>query len=208
MSGAKSSSDESSSPATEPTAQPPQSGPDPADDRLATIRVASLPPVPRPPPPPSRAPRPAPSAPPPSGQTQNGGLSEGAGVARSDSSSRPTRTSWLQSLLASTLPSPGSQASSAETVRRARVAWACAVLAVALIVSALFMGLSAPPAESAFASNVVAALVIARALMSLGMLATGLTLLRMSERWLTAGRRETSNEAGSSARSSSTAARD
>jgi hypothetical protein len=39
-------------------------------------------------------------------------------------------------------------------------------------------------------------LVIARALMALGMLTTGLTLLRMSERWLAAGR------------SSSTAARD
>jgi hypothetical protein len=186
MSDTKSSAGEGSSTPGETAEQPPQPAADPADEHLATVRLASLPPMPRPPA--SRSPLAPPSGPPPMGR--NGASPEGAQATPGEWRLPPQKSSWLHSLLTSTLPpSGGTQSLSVvESIRRAPAAWVCALAALGLIVSALFIGLGAPPVETSLASDVVAAVVIARALMALGMVAIGLTLLRMSERWLRAGR--------------------
>src|SRR5271154_2347537 len=76
------------------------------DEHLATVRVASLPPMPRPPP--SKRisfPPPLPSATPAIAANVS---APGVGATRSDLRLPPQpRPSWLHSLLASTLPPPG-----------------------------------------------------------------------------------------------------
>jgi hypothetical protein len=64
---------------------------------------------------------------------------------------------------------------------------ACAAVGVALIVVAFFVGLGGPPAELWGSPSVLAAVVLAHALMALGMLGVGVVLLRMGERWFTLG---------------------
>jgi hypothetical protein len=159
---------------------------DAGEEHLATVRVAALPPVPRPPQ--SKrisVPPPLPSMPPPS-------AGNGAGLAGSRaelrSAERP-RPSWLHSLLASTLPPPAPTAAevAAERIRQRLVAAVCAVVAFGLIITALFVGLGGPPADSGLSSSVLAAVVVARALMGVGLLGTGVALLLMGERWFVLG---------------------
>jgi hypothetical protein len=163
-----------------PTPAEPEEADDSADDHLATVRVASLPPVPRPPP--SKrisVPPPLPSVPPSM-------AANGVGAA---GSARGGPTSWFQSLLASTLPPPAALPSgvAAERQNRRLLAGVCLVVALALVVSGLVVGLSAPSSDSGPSSSVLAAVVMARALMGVGMLGAGLVFLRMGERWFTLG---------------------
>ena len=161
-----------------PTPAEPDEADDTADDHLATVRVASLPPVPRPPP--SKrisVPPPLPSVPP---STASNGVAA-AGAARG------APTSWFRSLLASTLPPPAAMpgAMAAGRLNRRLLAGVCVVFALALVVSGLVVGLSAPSSDSGPSSSVLAAVVMARALMGVGMLGAGLVFLRMGERWFT-----------------------
>jgi hypothetical protein len=61
------------------------------------------------------------------------------------------------------------------------------VVAFGLIITALFVGLGGPPADSGLSSSVLAAVVVARALMGVGLLGTGVALLLMGERWFVLG---------------------
>ncbi len=168
---------------------PPHSEPEPDDEHLATMRVASLPPMPRPP----QAkrisfPPPLPSAPP--SIAANGAPVAAAGLQRNDlrPSSQP-RPSWLHSLLASTLPPPGPEhaALAAEHLNQRRLGATCIAGALILCIVALIVGFSGPPADSSLSQSVLAAVVVARALMGLGMLGVGAVLLRIGERWFTLG---------------------
>jgi hypothetical protein len=99
------------------------------------------------------------------------------------------RPSWLHSLLASTLPPPGAAhtALAAERLNQRRWGAACVAVALILCIAALVVGFSGPPADSSLSQSVLAAVVVARALMGLGMLGVGAVLLRIGERWFTLG---------------------
>lgn len=165
-----------------------QSDPEPDDDHLATVRVASLPPMPRPP----QAkrvsfPPPLPSAAPP--MASNGAVAAPSvqpGDLRPSSQLRP---SWLHSLLASTLPPPGSAQAplAVEHLNWRRLGATCVAVGLILCIAALLVGFSGPPADSSLSQSVLAAVVVARALMGLGMLGVGAVLLRIGERWFRLG---------------------
>jgi hypothetical protein len=173
----------------EASAQPPaHSEAEPEDDHLATVRVASLPPKPRPPPAKRISfPPPLPSAPP--SIAANGEVAA-AGLQRGDLRPSPQpRPSWLHSLLASTLPPPGAAhtALATERLNQRRLGATCVAVALILCIAALVVGFSGPPADSSLSQSVLAAVVVARALMGLGMLGVGAVLLRIGERWFTLG---------------------
>jgi hypothetical protein len=85
-------------------------------------------------------------------------------------------------------PSAGlSTAVAAEHLNRRRLGAGCAVVGLALVVAALVVGLGGPPADLWGSPNVLAAVVLARAIMGVGMLGVGVVLLRMGERWFTLG---------------------
>jgi len=85
-------------------------------------------------------------------------------------------------------PSGGLSADvTAERLSRRRLGAACAVVGAVLVVVAFFVGLAGPPTDVWGSPNVLAAIVLARALMGLGMLGVGVVLLRMGERWFTLG---------------------
>ncbi len=158
------------------------------DDHLATVRVASLPPMPRPPP--SKRisfPPPLPSAGP---AIIANGAAPSVGATRADLPlPPPPRPSWLHSLLASTLPPPGDASAGLAMghLNQRRLGAACVGLALILCIAAFVVGLSGPPADSPLSQSVLAAVVVARAIMGVGMLGAGLVLLRMGERWFTHG---------------------
>jgi hypothetical protein len=56
-----------------------------------------------------------------------------------------------------------------------------------LCIAALLVGFSGPPSDSSLSQSVLAAVVVARALMGLGMLGVGAVLLRIGERWFRLG---------------------
>jgi hypothetical protein len=157
-------------PVAGPAAPDASTEPDPSDERLATIR---LPPVPRPP----QASRVSVSPP-------SSGLGNGTSSVPTTGGSIPPAKNWLQSLIG---PSHGLTPWAAERLNRRRLAAASALIAFALVIAALFIGLSAPPVDSVLPSMVLAAMVIGRALVALGMLWAALGLLTMGERWLTLG---------------------
>jgi hypothetical protein len=136
---------------------------DTADDHLAPVRVASLPPVPRPPPS-KRI-----SVPPPLHSVPASVAANGVAAAGSARGGRPAMPSAM----------------AAERLSRRLLAGVCLVVALALGVSGLVVGLSAPSSDLGPASSVLAAVVVARALMGVGMLGAGLVFLRMGERWFT-----------------------
>ena len=187
MSDAQTTED-STADAEVPAAPAPHSDPEPDDDHLATVRVASLPPMPRPP----QAkrisfPPPLPSAPPP--MVSNGAVAAPS-VQRGDlRASSQLRPSWLHSLLASTLPPPGSAQAplAAEHLNRRRLGAICVAVALILCIAALLVGFSGPPSDSSLSQSVLAAVVVARALMGLGMLGVGAVLLLIGERWFRLG---------------------
>jgi hypothetical protein len=158
------------------------------DDHLATVRVASLPPMPRPPP--SKRisfPPPLPSATP---AIVANGAAPVVGATRGDLRLPPQpRPSWLHSLLASTLPPPGEANGglAAEHLNQRRLGAACVGVALILCIAAFVVGLGGPPVDSPLSQSVLAAVVVARAIMGVGMLGAGLVLLRMGERWFTHG---------------------
>ncbi len=161
------------------------------DDHLATTRLPSiavgpLPPArvpPSHPPPPHVAPAtpsgslPAPSSPPVPAFAPAASLSA---TPRVEGARVPTAAPWWRALAASVL-GPASTVAGAERVR-APVAVTCAAFGVASIVLALAVGFRAAPNELLMPSAVAASIVIARALMAVGLLGTGLALLRAAER--------------------------
>jgi hypothetical protein len=167
---------------------PAPSEPEADDDHLATVRVASLPPMPRPPP--SKRISFPPPLPPASPAIAANGVAPVASATRPDVRLPPQpRSSWLHSLLASTLPPPGepNAALAAALLNQRRLGAACVGLAVILCIAAFVVGLGGPPADSPLSQSVLAAVVVARAIMGVGMLGAGLVLLRTGERWLTHG---------------------
>ncbi len=159
-------------------------------DELATTR---LPPVPHPPHlPSSRPPSNAPSSLAPI-------LPPVEANAAGASPFRPpphTSTSWWRSLLASTSPPPtagmGSVLNASTSVPAHRFAAVCGAVAAGLFVVALIVGLWGAPSQIFMPPIVSAAIVIARALVGLGLLGFSVALLRMGERALF----RASNEAG------------
>jgi hypothetical protein len=136
------------------------------EDHLATTR---LPPIS---PPPMRGP--GGSQPPPSMLPQ-----------------RQPRTSWWQALLTATFPpTPAPSAPTDERVVSRRIGLACGALSLVLLVIALGVGFRGVPSPFSSSPTVVAALVLARALMALGVLAFGYALLGIGERFFNAGRRD------------------
>jgi hypothetical protein len=96
------------------------------------------------------------------------------------------KPSWWRTLLTATVPPPPvSVATSAtdEGVVRRRIAATCAGMALGFVILSLALGLRG--ADPSPVPIIGAALVIARAAVSLGFLAFGHALLRMSERFLT-----------------------
>jgi hypothetical protein len=157
-----------------------------AEDHLATTR---LPPVPRPPP----MSRPA-SAPPvfPSSPSTPGSSPE-TGVLRPPppevskgvlSALRPAhhRTSWWRALLQPTVPVGALGISSPRGAVQLRLAASSLVVALIMVPVAVAVGLREPPSEWLISPAVSAAVVMARALVSLGLLAFSFVLLRIAER--------------------------
>ena len=93
------------------------------------------------------------------------------------------RTSWWKALLTATSPPPSNVVSvpTDERVVRRRIGATCAGMAIGFVILALALGLRG--AEPAFSPAVAAAMVVARAMISLGFLAFGYALLRMAERF-------------------------
>jgi hypothetical protein len=161
------------------------------DDHLATTRMPSIAVGPLPP---ARVP---PSHPPPalaSPATPSGSLprpspppSPSVGTPappRVEAPREPPVRSWLRALLASTLPPAAlaAEGSAVEGHLRRRVAIACAAFGVTSVVVALIVGFRAAPSEFLMPSAVAASIVLSRALMALGLLGTGVALLRAAER--------------------------
>jgi hypothetical protein len=153
------------------------------EDRLATTRLpASLPPAPA-----SRraaaavvVPPPGPSVPP------FGATAEPTMRYPSEPPVALPRTSWWRTLLDSTLAPPASI--DVHTLRR-RVGVACGVLALAFVAIGLVVGLRAVPGQAVVSPGVAIAVVVARALVALGMLGLGYALMRMGERFFAEGTR-------------------
>ncbi len=143
---------------------------DAVDDRLLTRR---LPPIT---PPPPRAASVPPSSPPPAFAPS------GTYPANATGGVQP-RPSWLHALLTATFPPPAPAAPTDEGVLKRRIGATCAGMALGFVILALALGLRG--VEPAYTPAVSAALVIARAMISLGFLGFGYGLLRMSERLLT-----------------------
>jgi hypothetical protein len=99
---------------------------------------------------------------------------------------RPTRPSWLRSLLTTTLTPPGTglDPQAQRHLARRNAGLVCVAFAFVLGVLALVAGLRGAPDDPSMASSVVAALVIARALVAVGAGAFSFGLLRMAERLL------------------------
>ncbi|HLK37663.1 MAG TPA: hypothetical protein VKU41_12975 [Polyangiaceae bacterium] len=94
------------------------------------------------------------------------------------------RTSWWKGFLESSFPPPAVPAPAGERTTRRRIGSACAVLSLAVVVCALAIGLHGAPPLSPRPPVIDAAIVIARAIMGLGMLGVGLSLLRIGEHLL------------------------
>jgi hypothetical protein len=145
------------------------------DDRLATTRLPPL----APPPQKQRVP----STPPPPAVQLGPGVSQlyaSDGMARpAMSSSVQPRTSWWRTFLAS--PSAGPPLSNRAVEKG--VGMACAGLSLVLLVFGLAVGLRGAPPLSSRSPTVDAALVIAHALVGLGLLAFGAALLLIGERF-------------------------
>jgi|HubBroStandDraft_1064217.scaffolds.fasta_scaffold71570_1 hypothetical protein len=92
----------------------------------------------------------------------------------------PVRPSWLRGLLTTTFPPARAEILTVdERVLRRRTGSIAAVLALALVIASLVVGLrAAPAAEPAVAATVVAV----RAAMALGLLAFAFALIRTAER--------------------------
>jgi hypothetical protein len=88
------------------------------------------------------------------------------------------RTSWWRSLIASTLTPPSREEESADR----RMGKTCVGLSLGFAFAALLVGLRSAPSE---APAVAVAVVTARTVVSLALLAFGYGLLRAGERFLT-----------------------
>ena len=164
-----------------------------SDDRLATTRLPALAPPPRPhrtgstPPPPSvvvagqsAMPMGAPAY-----------MATGAdGMGRpAMSSSVQARPAWWKTLLASSFPPPPALSPVVDRILEKRIGLASAALSLVLLVFALAVGLRGAPPLSARSPMVDAALVLARALMGLGLLGFGIALLGVGARFFLGGSR-------------------
>jgi hypothetical protein len=102
-------------------------------------------------------------------------------------------SSWWRALLQSTRPDAMPGALSGGSTMRLRIAIANAALALILIAVALAIGLRDPPSDLRVPAIVSAAIVVARALVAVGLMACSTTLLRVAERLFAAlrdGRRD------------------
>jgi len=151
----------------------------PADpDRLATVR--NPPPAPSP----GRKPHvPALAVPPPPGsspQAPAGFTSDGALRYATEPPPALPRTSWWRALITSTLAPP--LPLDERTLNR-RLGLACVLASPLLVGLALVIGLRGDPSTSS--PTLSFAIIIARALLALGMLAFSHSLLKMGERLFT-----------------------
>ncbi|HEV3192298.1 MAG TPA: hypothetical protein VGY54_17420 [Polyangiaceae bacterium] len=101
------------------------------------------------------------------------------------------KTSWWRALIASTMPPPGrsSLATDPRAVDRA-VALVCGATGLFLFLIALIIGLREAPSQPSVAASVAVAVVIARVLLALAVLAIGAMFLRMAERFFTGRSRD------------------
>lgn len=102
-------------------------------------------------------------------------------------------SSWWRALLLSTRPDAMQGALSDGSTMRLRIAVASAALALIWIAIALAIGLRDPPSDLLVPASVSAAIVVARALIAVGLIAFSTTLLRVAERLFAAvrdGRRD------------------
>jgi hypothetical protein len=181
------------------------------EDHLATTRLPPLarPLLPPPPLPPPRAPLPStspsvvpaataavsptippppldiggplPTMPPPAASTSDAPSEPPAQPAQRDvDPPGAVRTSWWRALLTNTVP-PSSGAGALQGVRM-RLAVLTAALGLISFVVALVVGFGGPPQDLLMSSTVAASIVIAHAVMGLGLFAVGLGLLRAAER--------------------------
>jgi hypothetical protein len=144
------------------------------DDRMATTRLPPL----APPPQKQRVP----STPPPPAVQLGPGVASYASEAMARSampSAVQPRTSWLKTVFASTSVAPPLP----DRVLERRLGMACAVLALVFLVFGLAVGLRGAPPLSPRPPTIDAALVIAHALVGLGLLAFAVALLRIGERF-------------------------
>jgi hypothetical protein len=167
------------------------------DDHLVTTR---LPPLPRPPlparvasaPPPLHSPvfAPAPGAAPGAGAilppgTHPGPLPQGGPSAAATADSR---SSWWRALLQSTRAAATQDVSPPSSVVQVRVAASSAALAVVTIPIAMVIGLRDAPSDILVPQTVSAAVVIARALVAVGLIAFSVALLQIAERLFATGK--------------------
>jgi hypothetical protein len=89
---------------------------------------------------------------------------------------------WWRNLLSSTLPPLAAGSPFLERVMYARAAVACMVLSLAVVLLALVIGLRGVPAELFTPPIVAAAVLMARALVALGLLAVSAALVIAAER--------------------------
>jgi len=145
-----------------------------SEDKLLTTR---LPPMT---PPPMRPP-----SVPPAAEAASASYGPVSGTYRGDVSMPPQpRTSWWKALLTATSPPPSNLVVPVPTddrIVRRRIGATCTGMAIGFVILALALGLRG--AEPAFSPAVAAAMVVARAMISLGFLAFGYALLRMAERF-------------------------
>jgi hypothetical protein len=121
--------------------------------------------------------------PPPRSSSPTGAIPQG-GLYPSEPPAALPRTSWWRSLIASTLAptAPEGEASAQLTGR------ICLGFALFFSLTALFAGLRGAPLDAS-APSVAVAVVVARVVLALGLLAFAHTLVRMGERFLRTGAR-------------------
>jgi hypothetical protein len=101
------------------------------------------------------------------------------------------KTSWWRALIASTMPEAdrSSLATHPHATDRA-AALVCGATALFLFLIALMIGLREAPAQPSVAASVAVAIVIARVLLALAVMAIGAMFLRMAERFFTGRARD------------------
>lgn len=97
-------------------------------------------------------------------------------------------SSWWRALLQSTRPNAMPDSLSDARTTRLRIAVTCVALALLWTAIALAIGLRDPPSDLLAPAIVTAAVVVARALIAVGLIAFSATLLRVAERLFAAVR--------------------
>jgi hypothetical protein len=161
------------------------------EEHLVTTR---LPPIPRPPPqsrvasaPPPLHPVPSPA--PAAAAAPPATTYEGAPPQAGSSAVAPpdARSSWWRALLQSTRAAATQDVSSPSSAVQLRIAASSAALAVVTVPIAVIIGLRDAPSDLLVPPTVSAAVVIARALVAVGLIAFSVALLQIAERVFATG---------------------